>query len=533
MRATMMTSPLTLTPILRRAAALFPDIEIVSRRPDRSLHRATYGDFARDAIRLGRALLKGGLHPGDRVATLMWNHVEHLAVYFGVPCAGGVLHTLNLRLHPDELAYIANHAGDRYIVVDDVLLPLFAKFKDRVAFDQVIVVGNRDAALAAGAIPWADFLATGDDDVLALPDLAEDAPLGMCYTSGTTGKPKGVVYSHRSTVLHSMTVAMVDGLGLGQRDCVLPVVPMFHANAWGIPFAAAMVGAKLVMPGPFLDAPSLLELMEGERVTCAAGVPTIWAAILEQLDRAPRALTPGTRMVVGGSAAPDAMIRAFDRHGLRVVHAWGMTETSPLGSVAHVRTSDIGEAAAYAARARQGTPSPLIELRAIDDRGAVPWDDVRSGELQVRGPWVASSYHDQPDAADRWTADGWFRTGDVVSINAHGSIKIVDRTKDLIKSGGEWISSVDLENTLVAHPAVREAAVIAVPHPKWSERPLAVVVLRDGATATAEELREFLGAHFAKFQIPDAVVFIDAIPKTSTGKLLKSALRERFAGWTW
>jgi fatty-acyl-CoA synthase len=238
-------------------------------------------------------------------------------------------------------------------------------------------------------------------------------------------------------------------------------------------------------------------------------------------------------MVVGGSAAPDAMIRAFDRHGLRVVHAWGMTETSPLGSVAHVRTSDIGEAAAYAARARQGTPSPLIELRAIDDRGAVPWDDVRSGELQVRGPWVASSYHDQPDAADRWTADGWFRTGDVVSINAHGSIKIVDRTKDLIKSGGEWISSVDLENTLVAHPAVREAAVIAVPHPKWSERPLAVVVLRDGATATAEELREFLGAHFAKFQIPDAVVFIDAIPKTSTGKLLKSALRERFAGWTW
>ena len=533
MRATMMDVPLTLTSILDRAAALFPDIEIVSRRADRTLHRATYADFVDRSLRLASALRAAGLQPGDRVATLMWNHLDHLATYFGVPCAGGVLHTLNLRLHPDELAYIANHAGDRFVIVDDVLLPLFAKFRDRVPFEKVIVVGDR--AAAGADVAWDDLLAGAVPDRAALPELDERAPLGMCYTSGTTGEPKGVVYSHRSTVLHSLAVMMADGLGLAQRDTVLPVVPMFHANAWGIPFGAIAAGARLVMPGPHLDAPSLLDLMEGERVTIAAGVPTIWASILEQLERAPRALTPGCRMVVGGSAAPEAMLRAFDRHGLTVIHAWGMTETSPIGSVSYLRTTDAAgdDDARYAARARQGYPCAMVDARAIGDDGPVPWDDKTQGELQVRGPWAASSYHARPDAADRWTADGWFRTGDVVTLSAHGSIRIVDRTKDLIKSGGDWISCIELENALTAHPAVREAVVVAVPHAKWGERPLAAVVLREGAVVTADELKAVLAAKFVKFWVPDAVVFIDAIPKTSTGKHLKSAVRERFKDHAW
>jgi fatty-acyl-CoA synthase len=527
----MMTTPLTITPILRRAAKLFGDIEIVSRRPDKRVERATYAQFVGQAARLAGALRKAGLRPGDRVATLMWNHVEHMVAYFGIPCAGGVLHTLNLRLHPDEIAYIANHAKDRFLLVDDVLLPLLAKFRAQVPFEKVIVVGNTPA----GDTSWHDFLATGAPDLDALPDLDENAPLGMCYTSGTTGKPKGVVYSHRSTVLHSMAVSMVDCIGMSQRDTILPVVPMFHANAWGIPYASIMAGSKLVMPGPHLDPGSLLELMESERVTCAAGVPTIWAGILEQLEKQKRDLVPNCRMVVGGSAAPEAMIRKFDALGLRVVHAWGMTETSPLGSVAYLRTSDTATVdSAYAARSRQGYPVPMVDIRAIGEDGKeIPWDDHAQGELHVRGPWVAASYHERPDAQDRWTADGWFMTGDVVALSPQGSIRIVDRSKDVIKSGGEWISSVDLENALVAHPAVREAAVVAVPHPKWTERPLAVVVLKDGATATADELKDFLGQRFVKFQLPDAVVFVDQIPKTSTGKLLQSALRERYQGWTW
>ncbi|HVV84416.1 MAG TPA: long-chain fatty acid--CoA ligase [Kofleriaceae bacterium] len=533
MRATMMDVPLTLTPILDRAARLFGDIEIVSGRPDRSVHRATYADFVDRALRLANALLAAGLRPGDRVATLMWNHVEHLATYFGVPCAGGVLHTLNLRLHPDELAYIARHAGDRFLIVDDVLLPLAAKFRERAGFEKVIVVGDR--AAAGADLAWDDFVGGAAPDRAALPVLDEQAPLGMCYTSGTTGQPKGVVYSHRSTVLHSLATLMADGLGITQRDTVLPVVPMFHANAWGIPFGAVTAGAKLVLPGPHLDAPSLLDLMERERVTLAAGVPTIWAMILDQLEHAPRTLQPGCRMVVGGSAAPEAMLRAFDRHGLTVLHAWGMTETSPIGSISYLRTTDLArdDDGRYAARARQGYPCAMVDVRTVGDAGPVPWDDRTQGELQVRGPWVAASYHEQPDAADRWTDDGWFRTGDVVCMSPEGSIRIVDRTKDLIKSGGEWISSIELENALVAHPAVREAVVVAVPHETWGERPLAVVVLRAGASATAEELRHALAAKFVKFWVPDAVVFVDAIPKTSTGKHLKSAVRDRFKDHAW
>jgi fatty-acyl-CoA synthase len=532
----MMDWPLTLATILNRADRPFSATEIVSSLPDGSLRRISYGDLHRRALALASALRRAGLRRGDRVATLMWNHDYHLAAYFGIPCAGGVLHTLNLRLHPDDLAYIANHAEDRFLLVDDVLLPLFAKFTDRVKFSRVIVtpltgdplpapferLERIDRFIEGGAAPAPEG---------TLPPLDENDPCGMCYTSGTTGRPKGVVYSHRSTVLHSMAVAMTDGLGLSMRDTVLSVVPQFHANAWGLPYAATMVGAKQVFPGPNLDPVSLLDLMERENVTAAVGVPSVWSAVLDELERSNRwKLSPGLRLVVGGSAVPEAMMRAFDRHGIRVVHAWGMTETSPLGTVAHVRPS-IGRDpdAQYGARIKQGIPVPMVEIRVFAEAREAPWDGKTPGELQVRGPWVAAAYHNE--AQPRWTDDGWFQTGDVATIDPDGYVKICDRTKDLVKSGGEWISSVDLENALVAHPAVREACVVAVPHPKWVERPLAVVVLRDGARATQTELRSFLAERFAKWWVPDGVAFVEAIPRTSTGKYQKSVLREQFKEW--
>ena len=527
---TMMEVPLTLDHLVDRAAKLFGPVEVVSRRPDRSLHRSTYGEVCARARRLAEALARWGLRPGDRVASLMWNHAAHLELYLGVPLAGGVMHTLNLRLHPDDLTYIAGHAGDRVLVVDEVLLSLLEKFRARVPFGRVVVVpsaggGDYEALLATATGRWEP------------PPLAEGDAAGMCYTSGTTGAPKGVVYTHRSSVLHALGVALTDTLGLSHRDTLLPVVPMFHANAWGLPHAATLVGSKLVFPGLHLDAVSLLDLMESERVTVAAGVPTVWMAILEALEKEPRRwkLTPGLRMVVGGSAAPEAMIRAFDRHGLCVIHAWGMTEMSPVGSVSQLGpdAATLSEDDRYALRARQGRPTPLVDIRAVGEAGEVPWDGTTPGELHVRGPWVASGYFQNEDARERWTSDGWFRTGDVVTIDAKGSIKICDRTKDLIKSGGEWISSVDLENALMAHPAVKEATVVAVPHPRWCERPLAAVVLRQGARASPEDLRAFLAPRFAEFWLPEAFVFVDAIPRTSAGKFQKSALRERFADWRW
>jgi fatty-acyl-CoA synthase len=528
--ATMMDVPLTLDRLVQRSERLFASVEVISRRADRSLHRTTFGAVCARARQLAEALARWGLKPGDRVGTLMWNHAAHLELYLGAPLAGGVVHTLNLRLHPDDLTYIINHGGDRVLVVDEVLLPLLEKFRARVRVERVVVVpsaggGDYEALLATAKGGWTP------------PVLAEEDAAGMCYTSGTTGQPKGVVYTHRSNSLHALGVALVDTLALSHRDTLLPVVPMFHANAWGLPHAATMMGTKLVLPGPHLDAVSLLDLMQSERVTCAAGVPTVWMAILDALEKEPGRwkLAPDVRMVVGGSAAPESMIRAFDRHGLRVVHAWGMTEMSPVGSVSQLGpdADSLSEDERYAERARQGRPTPWVDIRAVSESGEVPWDGKTPGELHVRGPWVASGYYQNQEALDRWTPDGWFRTGDVVTINASGSIKVSDRSKDLIKSGGEWISSVDLENALMAHPAVKEAAVVAVPHAKWAERPLAVVVLRDGAKATPAELRDFLAPRFASFWLPDAFVFLDAIPRTSAGKFLKSALRERYADWKW
>ncbi len=533
MKSTMMRFPLTLDHLLERAGKLFGKSEIVSRLPDKSPHRYTYADFCRRARALGGALQRMGLKRGDRVATLMWNHYAHLEAYFAVPCAGGVLHTLNLRLHPDDIGYIANHGGDRFLIVDDILLPLYDKFRAHTKFEKIIVVPLAGSSVPAEYENYEALIARSTP--LTPVALDEDDPAGMCYTSGTTGKPKGVVYSHRSIVLHSFATATVDYMGVSHGDAVCPVVPMFHVNAWGVPFTAVMMGSKLVFPGPHLDAESLLDLYQSERVTLTAGVPTIWMAILQALEREPQRwkLVPGMRMVVGGAAAPEAMIRAFDKFGLRVLHGWGMTETSPVGTVSFLKRELDGLSGdeQYAVRSKQGVALPFLEVRAMGDHGEAPWDGKTMGELQVRGPWVAASYHDLTQESDKWTADGWFRTGDIVTIDPAGYVKITDRIKDLVKSGGEWISSVDLESALAGHPKVAEAAVIAVPHPQWGERALAVVVLKPGEVAADGELREFLAPKFAKFWLPDGFAFVSEIPRTSTGKMMKAKLREQFKNW--
>ena len=527
----MMDYPLTVPQLLDRAARYFPGVEVVSRRPDRSVGRSSYGEVRRRAHQLAGGLARLGVGRGDRVATLGWNHARHLEAYFGVPLMGAVLHTLNPRLSPADLAYIVNHADDSVLLADDVLLPVLGQLRGQVSLKHVVVWTN-GTQVPQGMID-AEELIAAEPEEFAAPRLDECEAACMCYTSGTTGRPKGVVYSHRAIVLHSLASAMTDGLAIGQREVVCPVVPMFHVNAWGLPFTATMAGSKQVLPGPHLDPESLLDLYVQEDVTLSAGVPTIWLAIMQALDDEPdRWRLGGMRMVVGGSAAPESLIRGFDRHGLRVVHAWGMTEMTPIGTVGWLKRSleDLPEDQRYDYRAKQGLPLPLVETRIMGGTGPAPWDGQAMGELEVRGPWVASGYYQSPEFTDKWSDGGWFRTGDVATIDPEGYVKITDRTKDLIKSGGEWISSVDLENALMGHPAVAEAAVIAAKHPKWDERPVAVVAVKQGASVTAEELRAFLEPRFAKFWLPDEFVFASQIPRTAAGKFQKSTLRDQYGG---
>jgi fatty-acyl-CoA synthase len=550
MRGTMMDFPLTLPHLLDRAGFLFARSEMVSRCPRGTLTRTTYADFHRRARRAASALTRLGLQPGDRVSTMMWTHATHMHLFFGIPCAGGIINPLNLRLHAQELAAIVRHAGSRFLIVDDALLPVYEALRAAGAsFEKVIV--NRYASseipvsISAGFLDH-DELIAGEGDDFVYPKLDENDGASMFFTSGTTGASKAVVYSHRSLVLHGLTLTMADCFALSHNDVILPVVPLFHANGWGFSHAAAITGAKFVFLGPSLDPETILDAIVEHGVTFAAGVPTIWLNVLCALEKYPdRWKFPPLRALCGGTAPPLGLIRGLDKRGIHIMHAWGMTETSPLATAPLVKAhmQEYDDDALYEVRAKQGLCVPLVELRVMrpenpedDDCAAcveAPRDGKTSGELEIRGPWIAGSYYNAPDQAQRWTADGWFRTGDVAHMDEEGYIKIVDRAKDLVKSGGEWISSVDLENTLMGHPAVKEAAVIGVPHPKWQERPLAAVVLKDGAAVTAEELRAYLAKTFAKWQLPDAFVFMSEIPRTSVGKFKKTALREQFANWRW
>ena len=535
---------LTVPAILRRAATVFGDRPIVSRCADGSLHRYSYRDMAARAHRLGHALRTLGIQPGERVATLAWNHHRHLEAYFAIPSIGAVLHTLNLRLHHDDVSYIASHAGDAALIVDESLLPLVARLEWPQTARHLIVMRDDGATLEATRradwpepIHYGSLLANGDVRPIDHEVTDERSAAAMCYTSGTTGRPKGVLYSHRALALQALVLLTADNVGLSQRDVVMAVVPMFHINGWGLPFGAALAGSGLVLPGHRLDAASLLSLIASERVSLSGGVPTIWLSVLHTLDAQPD--TSDVRclraLLVGGSAVPEAMVRGYrERHGITIRQAWGMTETTSISTVCTLPTRLDHESPAtqYGWLSRQGTPAPFFEIRARGDEGLIPWDGMAMGELEVRGPTVASAYFDEPGSADRFTEDGWFRTGDIVTIAPGGCVALRDRTKDLIRSGGEWISSMALENALMGHPGVAEAAVVAVPDPQWDERPLACVVLKPGATVTPEDLRRHLEGTFAKWWLPDTYEFVNDIPRTSTGKFLKSALRERFGAAT-
>ena len=530
LRGLTMDYPLTVDAIARRAGTLWQRRPVVSRRVDGSLHRSTFGESLARARRLASALRDLRVRPGDRVATLCWNHHRHFEAYFATPLIGAVLHTLNLRLHPDELAYIASHAEDHVLVVDRSLLPLLERFRARTFIREVIVASDGEPA-PEGMLDYESLLAGAAElDGPAVPE-DERAAAAICYTSGTTGRPKAVVYSHRALVLHSMATAMAGSFSLAASDVVLAAIPMFHANAWGLPYTAALTGAGLVLPGEHPDARTLLDLCHSEGVTFSAGVPTLWLGVLEALDATPRAwdLSRLRTIVIGGGAAPEGLVRGLeDRHGLRPITSWGMTEIAPVGTIGRLtpESASLPPADRHALRMKAGQPDVLLELRVRNDAGLVPWDGSTMGELEVRGAYVASAYYPAGNDDGCFTQDGWFRTGDVATIDSMGYLEIRDRSKDLIKSGGEWISSVAVEGALMSHPAVAEAAVVGVPHPRWLERPVAAVVLRGGMTATAEELRGHLGERFPTWWLPDDFVFVPAIPRTSTGKFLKSALRD-------
>ena len=538
MHGLMMDWQLTLSHVLERARRVFHDQRISSRHPS-GVHRYRFADMTRRVDRLAGALAGLGVVRGDRIGTLGWNSHRHLEAYYGVPCMGAVLHTLNIRLHPDQLAYVINHARDRVLLVDASLLPLLEKVRDRIpTVEQVVVMsdGPTGAALPPGAHDYEALLAAAPD-TFDWPELDEQDAAALCYTSGTTGHPKGVLYSHRSLVLHTLGFSIADAFAIRERDVVLAIVPMFHANAWGLPFAAGMLGCSLVLPGPHLTPKDLVDLIESEGVTFVGGVPTIVGGLYQYLRESGRKVPTLRQILVGGSALPRVLLEGFDAMGIEVVHAWGMTELSPAGTVSRLRRDmeEWPQEEKTRVRLLQGSPFPLVELRILMEDGTeAPWDGETAGELEARGPWVARAYYEDPSSADRFH-DGWFRTGDVACIDSRGYVRLVDRTKDMVKSGGEWISSVDLENVIMGHPQVAEAAVIAVAHPKWTERPLACVVPKpdSGGALSRSAIREWLRGRVADWWLPDDVVVIEVVPKTSVGKFDKKVLRERFKDHVW
>lgn len=536
MQGQMMDYPLTLDRILEHANRLYPRKRITTGLPDGTLHRYTYADLRRRSKRLASALGGLGVEPGDRVGTFAWNNYQHLELYFAVPCSGAVCHTLNIRLSADQLAYIISHAEDKAVFVDATLLPLFEAVAARLDRPPRAVLFNADPGTGTSLSDVCDYedLIDSGSDAFEWPVTDEAAAMGLCYTSGTTGEPRGALYSHRSMFLHTFGVNQSNAVGIVESDIVMPVVPQFHAMAWGLPYACAMAGADMVLPGPHLKPDALARTIADEGVTVPAGVPTIWTGLYEELKGNPRDVSCIRSLVVGGSAMPRGLIEAYETElNVPVLHAWGMTELSPLGTVSRLqrRHRALSDADRWDVKARQGVPICGVELRVVDDSGSeAPWDGRSIGEIQVRGPWVIGSYYKQKPSAERFTDDGWFRTGDVGAMSPDGFLHITDRTRDLIKSGGEWISSVELENALMGHPAVTEAAVIAVPDAKWTERPFAIAVRSPGADpVTAEALRAHLASAYPKYWVPDRIVFVEQIPKTSVGKLDKKVIRRRHA----
>jgi len=527
----MMQQPLLISTLLRHAERHHAQQEIVSRRVEGDLHRTTYGELARRARGLANALRALGLRPGSTVGTIAWNGYRHLELYYAVSGSGAVLHTLNPRLHADQVVWIATHAEDEVLCFDATFLPLVEAVAARLpGVRQFVLMADRDRMPANSTIPnlvCYEDLVEGASDAFDWPLFDENTASSLCYTSGTTGNPKGVLYSHRSTVLHTYASALPDALNISARDVVLPVVPMFHVNAWGLPYSACMTGAKLVFPGPALDGASLHQLLESEGVTVSAGVPTVWQGLLAHVQARKLEFSTMRRTIIGGSACPPAMMETFEQqYGVQVIHAWGMTELSPIGTVCVPKDGTLAPAERRALQARQGRAVFGIDLKIVDAAGAeLPWDGRSAGELLVRGPWVVDRYLKGEVSP---LVDGWFPTGDVATIDSGGFMQITDRSKDVIKSGGEWIGSIDLENIAVAHPAVAMAACIAARHPKWDERPLLVVVKKPGADVSPAELLGFFEGKVAKWWIPDDVVFVDAIPLGATGKMQKNLLREQF-----
>jgi acyl-CoA synthetase (AMP-forming)/AMP-acid ligase II len=519
--------PLTVKHVLDRVRRFGVDSEVVTLKGEGDIRRASYPEVAARADKLASALAKLGVGEGDRVGTFMWNNQEHFEAYLAVPSMGAVLNTVNIRLFPEQVVYIVNHAKDRVLFVDDSLVEVIEKLAPEFeTVEHFVVVGGGDAGSLPNVISYDDLLADGDDS-FDYPELDERQAAGLCYTSGTTGNPKGVMYSHRSTILHAMAQSGADAIAMRFTDRVLPIVPMFHVNAWGIPHAAGLTGASLVMPDRFLQGEPLAKLIEAEKVTCSAGVPTVWAGVLQYLDDNDIDTSSLRVVVCGGAAVPQSLMQGLEeRHDIHMVQGWGMTETSPVCAVAHPPKGVEGDEQ-WTYRTAAGRILPFVEARLIgDDGNEVDWDGKTTGELEVRGPWIASDYFEDPSSPEKFH-DGWLRTGDICSIDERGYVRISDRSKDVIKSGGEWISSVELEQALIDHEAVLEAAVIARPDDKWSERPLACVVMCEGKQVSVEDLRGYLEGKVAKWWIPETFAFIDEVPKTSVGKFDKKVLRQR------